>query len=177
MMQIAVTLFWREEIGLTEIQMGYMFAFIGVVTVIVQGGMVGKLVRRFGEQRLVTAGIYLCIAAFAMIPWVTRETFIPFELVAFSLLALANGCITPSITSLLSKSCSPVDLGQVLGVNQSFGSLARAAGMAISGVIYGIEFHMPFVLAATIMIVCLWLVNIMKLADGLVTEQKTRAHP
>ena len=170
MMQIAVTLFWREKIGLTEIQIGYMFAFIGVVTVIVQGGMVGKLVLRFGEHRLVAAGIYLCIVAFALIPWVTRDTFIPFELIAFSLLALANGCITPSITSLLSKSCSPLELGQVLGVNQSFGSLARAAGMAFSGLIYGIEFHMPFLLAAIIMIACLWLVNVMKSAIVPATE-------
>ena len=170
MMQIAVTLFWREKIGLTEIQIGYMFAFIGVVTVIVQGGMIGKLVLRFGEHSLVAAGIYLCIVAFALIPWVTRDTFIPFELIAFSLLALANGCITPSITSLLSKSCSPLDLGQVLGVNQSFGSLARAAGMAFSGLIYGIEFHMPFLLAATIMIACLWLVNVMKSAIVPATE-------
>ena len=170
MMQIAVTLFWREKIGLTEIQIGYMFAFIGVVTVIVQGGMIGKLVLRFGEHRLVAAGIYLCIVAFALIPWVTRDTFIPFELIAFSLLALANGCITPSITSLLSKSCNPLELGQVLGVNQSFGSLARAAGMAFSGLIYGIEFHMPFLLAAIIMIACLWLVNVMKSAIVPATE-------
>ena len=149
-MQIAVTLFWREMIDLTEIQIGYMFAFIGVVTVIVQGGMVGRLVTRFGEHRLVIAGIYLCIVAFAMIPWVTRETFIPLELIAFSLLALANGCITPSITSLLSKSASPQDVGQVLGVNQSFGSVARAAGMALGGWIYGIEFHLPFMTGAVI---------------------------
>lgn len=156
-MQIAVTLFWREKIELTEIQIGYMFAFIGVVTVIVQGGLVGRLVRRFGEHRLVTIGIYLCIVSFAMIPWVTPATFIPLELIAFALLALANGCITPSITSLLSKSANADDVGQVLGVNQSFGSLARAAGMALGGWMYGIEFHFPFMAGAAIMIICIWL--------------------
>ncbi len=169
-MQIAVTLFWREEIDLTEIQIGYMFAFIGVVTVIVQGGMVGRLVKRFGERRLVKAGIYFCIVSLGMIPWVTPETFIPIELIAFGLLALANGCITPSITSLLSKSADPQDVGQVLGVNQSFGSVARAAGMALGGFIYGIEFHLPFLVGAVIMISCIWLVGAIQSSDPPTTE-------
>ncbi len=169
-MQIAVSLFWREEIGLTEIEIGYMFAFIGVVTVIVQGGMVGRLVKRFGEQRLVSAGIYLCIVSFAMIPWVTPQTFIPLELIAFSLLALANGCITPSITSLLSKSADPRDVGHVLGVNQSFGSVARAAGMALGGFVYGIEFHLPFLVGAFIMLSCIWLAGTIQTGRPTTTE-------
>ncbi len=162
MMQIAASLFWRESIGLTEVQMGYMFAFIGVLTVIVQGGLLGKLVFRFGEFRLVAIGIYLCILAFAMIPWVTRATFIPFELIAFALLALANGCITPSITSLLSKSAHVHEVGQVLGVNQSFGSLARACGMAMSGFMYGLDFRLPFMASAGIMTVCIWLTTFIR---------------
>jgi hypothetical protein len=44
-----------------------------------------------------------------------------------------------------------------LGVNQSFGSVARAAGMGMSGFIYGIDFHLPFLLAAALMIICIWL--------------------
>lgn len=159
-MQIAASLFWREAIGLTEIQMGYMFAFIGLLTVIVQGGLVGRMVRRFGEYKLLSAGSYLSVVAFAMIPWVSPETFIPFELIAFALLALANGCITPSITSLLSKSAGPTEVGQVLGVNQSFGSVARAAGMAISGFMYGYNFHLPFLAGAGIMILCIWLAGL-----------------
>jgi MFS family permease len=158
-MQIAATLFWRERIKLNEIEVGNMFAFIGVVTVIVQGGLVGRLVKRFGETRLLTYGTYLCIASLAMIPWVTPETFIPLELIAFSLMALANGCLTPSITSLLSKTADAKDVGQVLGVNQSFGSVARAAGMGLSGFIYGIEYHLPFLIGALLMVFCLFLTS------------------
>ena len=156
-MQISASLFWKEKIGLDEIQMGNMFAFIGLATVIVQGGLVGKLVKKFGETKLLTYGTYLCIASLAMMPWVTRDTFIPFELIAMALMALANGCLTPSITSLLSKSADAKDVGQVLGVNQSFGSLARAAGMGLSGFIYGLEYHLPFIVGATIMLICIWL--------------------
>jgi MFS transporter, DHA1 family, tetracycline resistance protein len=162
MMQISASLFWKEKIGLTEIEMGNMFAFIGFATVIVQGVLVGKLVKKFGETRLLTFGTFLFIASLSMMPWVTRDTFIPFELIAMALMALANGCLTPSITSLLSKSSDPKDVGQVLGVNQSFGSLARATGMGVSGFIYGIEFHLPFMVGAAMMLLCIWLASAYK---------------
>lgn len=161
-MQIAVTLFWKEKIGLNEVQMGNMFAFIGVATVIVQGGLVGRLVKKFGETRLVTYGVYLFIVSLIIIPWVTPATFVPFELIAFALMALANGCLTPSITSLLSKTADVKDVGQVLGVNQSFGSLARATGMGLSGFIYGIEFHLPFLTGALMMLICIWLAMLLE---------------
>lgn len=169
-MQIAASLFWREAIGLTEIQMGYMFAFIGLLTVIVQGGLVGRMVQRFGEYKLVTIGSYLSMVAFALIPWVSRETFIPFELIAFALLALANGCITPSTTSLLSKSADPAEVGQVLGVNQSFGSVARALGMALSGFMYGLDFRLPFLAGSAVMILCIWLAGLIPPASSAVSE-------
>ena len=156
-MQMSISLFWKEKIGLNEIQMGNMFAFIGVATVIVQGGLVGRLVKKFGETRLLTYGTYLFISSLLIIPWVTPETFIPIELIALAIMALANGCLTPSITSLLSKSADPKDVGQVLGVNQSFGSVARATGMGLSGFIYGIEFHLPFMVGALLMLLCIWL--------------------
>jgi MFS family permease len=156
-MQMSASLFWKEKIGLNEIQMGNTFAFIGLATVIVQGGLVGRLVRQFGEIRLLSYGTYLFIAALLIIPWVTRETFIPIELIALALMALANGCLTPSITSLLSKTADTKDVGQVLGVNQSFGSIARAAGMGLSGFIYGVEFHLPFMLGAAMMVICIFL--------------------
>ena len=156
-MQISVTLFWKEKIGLNEVEMGNMFAFIGLATVIVQGGLVGRMVKKFGETKLLTYGTYLFIVSLIMIPWVTPQNFLPIELTAFALMALANGCLTPSITSLLSKSADPKDVGQVLGVNQSFGSMARAAGMGLSGFIYGIEFHLPFLTGAVMMLLCIWL--------------------
>lgn len=151
-MQIASTLFWDEKIGLDAKQIGYMMAFIGLVTAIVQGALVGKMVNAFGETKLLRAGILIVMFSLAMIPWVTKSTFIPWQLVAFALLALGNGCITPTITALLSKAANPKDVGQVLGVNQSFGSLARAVGMGASGFLYGFEFHSPFLAGSLLMI-------------------------
>jgi MFS transporter, DHA1 family, tetracycline resistance protein len=156
-MQIASSLFWKEKIALTEMEIGYVFAFIGLVTAIVQGALIGKMVKVFGENRLLLSGIIIVMLSLSLVPWVTRDSFIPWQLITFGLLALGNGCITPTVTSLLSKAAKPNEVGQVLGVSQSFGSLARAAGMGVSGFLYGYEFHLPFLAGSVLMLGSLWL--------------------
>ncbi len=159
LMQMACSLMWKEIDGLTDQQIGYVFAFIGLATAIIQGTLVGRMVKWLGEQKLITYGIFFMIAGLIMLPLVGKSYFIPFELFGLTLVAMANGCLTPGITSLLSKYANPREVGQVLGVNQSFGSLARAAGMGFSGFLYGMNFHVPFFVGAMMMGVCFILVN------------------
>lgn len=127
LMNMACSLMWKEVDGLSDKQIGYVFAFTGLATAIVQGTLVGRMVKWFGEKKMLIYGIFFMIAGLMLLPLVGESYFIPLELVALALIALANGCLTPSITSLISKYSEPHDVGQVLGVNQSFGSLARAA--------------------------------------------------
>ncbi len=159
LMQMACSLMWKEIDRLTDQQIGYVFAFIGLATAIIQGTLVGRMVKWLGEQKLITYGIFFMIAGLIMLPLVGKSYFIPFELFGLTLVAMANGCLTPGITSLLSKYANPREVGQVLGVNQSFGSLARAAGMGFSGFLYGMNFHVPFFVGAMMMGVCFILVN------------------
>jgi len=159
LMQMASSLMWDQVYGLDEKQIGYVFAFTGVATAVVQGALVGRMVKWFGERKMLTYGIFFMIAGMVLLPMVGKTYFIPFELVGLALIALANGCLTPSITSLITKYSDPKDVGQVLGVNQSFGSLARAAGMGVSGFLYGLNFHAPFFAGALLMILCFWLTN------------------
>lgn len=158
LMQMASSLMWKEIDGLTDKQIGYVFAFVGLATAVVQGALVGRMVRVLGEQKMLSYGIFFMVAGLILLPLVGQSYFIPFELLGLALVAMANGCLTPSITSLLSKYSNPHEVGQVLGVNQSFGSLARAAGMGISGFLYGINFHIPFFTGAILMMISYFLV-------------------
>jgi len=159
LMQMACSLMWKEVDGLDDKQIGYVFAFTGLATAVVQGALVGRMVKWIGERKMLTYGIFFMIAGLVMLPLVGESYFIPFELVGLALIAMANGCLTPSITSMISKYADPKDVGQVLGVNQSFGSLARAAGMGISGFLYGMNFHVPFFVGALLMAICFLLAN------------------
>ncbi len=158
MMQITVALLWEEHYGLSEAQIGYMFAFMGFSSAIVQGTLIGPLSRKFGEQRLIIYGCILMGCGLGTIPLVPLEDFVPFAFVPLAILALANGCLMPSITSLLSRHSGEREQGQVLGMNQSFMSLARVAGPTMGGALYGWHFSSPYIGGAMLMGGTLWLV-------------------
>jgi MFS transporter, DHA1 family, tetracycline resistance protein len=151
LMQLSSSLMWDQIYGIKADKIGYLFAFIGLTTAIIQGTMVGKMVQVFGEYRLLVYGAFLMIVGLALLPFVSLTWFIPFELLGLAIIALANGCLTPSISSLLSKYADPREVGHTLGTSQSFGSLARAAGMGLSGFLFGIDFHLPFLVGALLM--------------------------
>jgi DHA1 family multidrug resistance protein-like MFS transporter len=132
---------------------------VGVATAIVQGLLVGRMVKWLGEVKMIYYGIFFMAIGLAILPITGNRFFIPFEFVGLALIALANGCLTPGITSLLSKFANPKEVGQVLGVNQSFGSVARAAGMGLSGFLYSFNFHIPFLVGAAMMLTSLFLIT------------------
>jgi MFS family permease len=152
MMTITAALLWEQRYGLDEAHIGYMFAFIGFSSAIVQGGMVGMLARKFGEQKLMVYGCILMGLGLLGIPLVPVGHFLPWELIPLALLACANGCMMPSISSLLSSLASGKEQGQVLGMNQSFGSLARIAGPLLGGALYGLHFSAPYIGGALLMV-------------------------
>lgn len=156
LMQISCSLMWKEVSLLSDAKIGYVFTFIGIATAIVQGILVGRVVKEFGENKLLAAGSVMMFVGMIALPFVAAEYFIPLELIALALIALANGCLTPNISSLLSKFAQPSEVGQTLGVNQSFGSLARAVGMSFSGILYSFNYHVPFLVGASLMILCMF---------------------
>jgi MFS transporter, DHA1 family, tetracycline resistance protein len=158
MMQVTVALLWVDHYHLSDAEVGYMFAFIGFVSAIVQGTLIGTLTRVFGEQRLLIYGCILMGLGLAAIPFVPLEHFVPLAFLPLMVLALANGCLMPSLTSLLSRSAGEGEQGRLLGTNQGFMSLARVAGPTMGGALYGWHFTSPYLGGAVLMGGALWLV-------------------
>ncbi|HEX8719400.1 MAG TPA: MFS transporter [Pyrinomonadaceae bacterium] len=125
-------LFTLYRFGFDAHDTGWIFAFVGVVGAVVQGGLIGRLVRAFGEPPLVIAGALLFTASLVLIPLTGPHTGTAALLALGSLFALGNGLATPSLTSLASKSAGRGEQGGVLGVTQSVASLARTVGPLIS---------------------------------------------
>lgn len=152
MMQITVALLWEQHYALSEAEIGYMFAFIGLASAIVQGTMVGWLTAKFGEPKLIIYGSALMSIGLLSIPFVPDDHFIPLALLPILMIALANGCMMPSISSLISRNANDREQGQVLGMNQSFGSLARIAGPTMGGLLYGWHYTTPYIGGAVLMV-------------------------
>jgi len=147
-MQPTFPLFGAIRFGLDERHMGYLFAFLGLVSATMQGGLVRRLVPLLGETRLIQlSGVpfitgLLAIAFAPSVSWV---------LVGLALLAIGFGGTLPSIVSLLSR-VAPAELqGSVLGIGQSVGSLARIIGPFLAGVVFDLRgIAWPYFLGASV---------------------------
>jgi predicted MFS family arabinose efflux permease len=124
-MEATFALIAAHRFGLDRRHVGDVFAFIGVIVVIVQGGLIGPLTRRFGEKALLVAGLLLQAVALAAIPFVAGMAGL---LAACVPLAAGSGLTNPALSSLLSRSARAEDQGGTLGFGQSAAALGRIAG-------------------------------------------------
>lgn len=135
-MTYAFVLYTIERFGYTAEQNGYIFAFIGIMAVIFQGGGFNTLVRKFGENPLTIAGCLIMAASLFTIPFISPQTGgLAGLLITSAFLTIGNSMASPALTSLASKISSDEEQGKSLGVMQSGASLARAIGPAVGGVL------------------------------------------
>jgi MFS family permease len=111
-------------------EVGYVFAYVGFLGIILQGGLIGKLVRRFGEENLVYSGFVTATAGFALIGFTYR---LPGLLVASSISSFGTGVLRPALTSLITQRAGRDEQGVVLGLTQSLMSVAQIIGPVIAG--------------------------------------------
>jgi DHA1 family tetracycline resistance protein-like MFS transporter len=135
-MTTSFSLFTMFRFGYDAQHTGYLFAYVGILAVIVQGGLIGRLVKRFGEMPLVVVGAFLFAGSLFAVPFVGPAAGgLLALLVGGGLFSIGNSLSAPSLTSLASKSVGPSEQGSVLGVTQSVASLARAVGPALAAVL------------------------------------------
>jgi DHA1 family tetracycline resistance protein-like MFS transporter len=147
-MQPTFPLFASIRFGLDARRVGYLFAFLGTVSAIVQGGLVRRLVPLLGEARLIKISGVPFIAGLLAIAFAQSVGLL---LLGLALLAMGFGGTLPSITSLLSR-VAPAQLqGSVLGIGQSTGSLARIIGPTAAGILYDLQgMEWPYLAGAAV---------------------------
>lgn len=133
-MTYAFVLYTAFRFGYTAEQNGYLFAFVGVISIIAQGFLFNIVVKRFGESRLIISGCVLMVASLFAVPFVgPAYGGLTGLLVGIAVLSFGNAFASPSLTSLTSKIANEQEQGKSLGVMQSGASLARAVGPTIGG--------------------------------------------
>jgi DHA1 family tetracycline resistance protein-like MFS transporter len=118
----------------------WLFVYAGVLGALVQGGLVGRLSKRFGEPKLIVAGTALSFFALGCLPYAPSRGPL---LVILAVLALGQGIAHPSLSAFTSKLAGPDEVGGVMGVYQGMSSLARIFGPFWAEVAYG-EFGYPW---------------------------------
>ena len=135
MMTASFSLFMMFRLGYDAFHNGWVFAFVGVISAIVQGGLIGKLVKKFGEPPLVIIGALLFTASLVVVPFVQPSTGLMTILVIGAATSIGQALSAPTLSSLASKSASAAEQGSVLGMMQSVSSLARAVGPSLAAVL------------------------------------------
>ncbi|HEX8617400.1 MAG TPA: MFS transporter, partial [Thermoanaerobaculia bacterium] len=134
-MEVSVTIHGRDRFGFKQLDMAYLFLFMGVIVAGIQGGLIGKLVKRVGEQRVIIIGAASFVIGFTLVPSIWRVPLLYF--VAF-FIAIGQGLCYPALTSLVSKVAPENERGSLLGLATSVGSLARFLGPLLSGFLYDV---------------------------------------
>jgi DHA1 family tetracycline resistance protein-like MFS transporter len=160
-MESTFALWATEQFGWGPQQVGYVFAYVGVLSAVLQGGLIGRLTRRFGEERLLLAGLALIGAGLFLLPLARNLALL---LPSVSGLALGMGLVQPSLNSLISRRAGSEEQGEVLGVSQSVGSLSRVIGPAAAGIFFAgfgrsAAFYWGAVLVALAFVVALKLIR------------------
>lgn len=127
---------------------GFVFFYVGLLSAMMQGGLIGPLARRLGEERLLLAGLGSIALGLVLMPFART---LPLLLVAITALALGMGATQPSINSLISRRAGTETQGEVMGVAQSAGSLSRVLGPIVAGALFA-EFgrNSPFLWGAAL---------------------------
>jgi multidrug resistance protein len=145
--QPTLSLFGAARFGMDERRVGYLFAFLGLVSAAVQGGLVRRLVPRLGEARLIRWSSLPFVAGLTLLAWSPNLATL---LAALGLLAIGYGGTLPSVISLVSRVAPPELQGGVLGVGQSVGSLARIAAPLAAGIAFDASLAAPYLLGAAV---------------------------
>jgi multidrug resistance protein len=148
-MEATLVLLTEKRFGYSAQQNGWMFAFIGLVMVIMQGGLIGRLSQKFGEKKLVIAGSFIAGCGLLATAYASNQALLYF---ACALLAIGSGMYTPSNQSVISKLSNKEEVGGVLGIGQSLSTLGRILGPVAGGAAFEyIGMESPYFIGAGVM--------------------------
>jgi multidrug resistance protein len=112
---------------------GGVLAFAGLMQALAQGYLLGRLVKRFGELRILRIGAVALAAGLAPLASLGSHAAL---LILIALVAIGYGLASPSVATLISRSSERHEQGEVLGINQSALSMARIFGPVIGAAAY-----------------------------------------
>jgi DHA1 family tetracycline resistance protein-like MFS transporter len=130
MLTATYALFASERFHFDATHTGYMFTYVGVLGAIIQGGLLGRLVKAFGEKSLAVVGTGIFAASLFALPMSVTVTML---LITSTGVAIGNSLVTPTLNGMASKGVGPAAQGRILGLMASVASLARIFGPLLGG--------------------------------------------
>jgi len=159
-METTFAMWTRREFNWGPEQNGYLFAFLGIISAMIQGGLIGRLSKKFGEGKLVIIGALCLGVGIGLIPLCST---VPMLMGATTILAIGFALSTPSLNSLISFEAGETERGGVMGASRSAATLARVLGPILAGILFAqISRDAPYYAGAVVMLI-VTVIAVMKL--------------
>ncbi len=130
---------------------GWVFAYVGLLGALIQGGLLGRLVKRHGDEKLAATAFALMAAGYGLIGFAHST---PVLLVLMAIGGMGVGLGRPTITTLLTKSVGRNEQGAALGLSQSLGSVAQIVGQTLAGLLISHGLLFTYGLAGAVFALC-----------------------
>jgi DHA1 family tetracycline resistance protein-like MFS transporter len=134
LLQTMFTLWAKDRLGLDAQATALLLAYLGVLSIIVQGGLIGPLTKRFSEARLIFWGTL--VYGVSMLAWAFTPS-VPVLMVVMVPMAFASGVLNTVINSAITRVVSPQEIGGALGIAGSLESFSRIVSPAVGGWLLG----------------------------------------
>jgi len=155
-------------LGFSEADNGRIFALIGILGIVTQGGLIGPLTRKYGSMFILRLGTVLSGIGLTMIPYSSIDFVWAWMFVITGCIAIGNGLFQPSSSTLLTNLARRDDyeLGAVMGSQESLSSFARILGPLTGGFVWTMtversgffDYHTAFHICGVLML-CAFLLS------------------
>jgi MFS family permease len=149
-MEAVLPLFTQHFFGWTALQNGALFTYAGMVIVLMRGGLVGRLVKRWGEGSLLIVGLVLLATGLALLSWSMNLALL---LATLGIVSIGDGVVMPMVSALLSFASPSEVQGEMLGLAQGIAGLGRVIGPLAAGSLFAIgDSGAPFFFASALVV-------------------------
>ena len=153
-LQTNFAVFTSHEFGYGPAENARIFVFIGIVSVVVQAGLLRTALKYVREQRVMTSGLGIASLGYVGIALVRA----PWHLYpALTLIGVGNALAGATLTSFITTLVEPTEVGMATGLSQSAGALARVVGPVLAGAVFDmVSPGAPYVIGAVCVATSLW---------------------
>lgn len=132
-MNSVLALFLNERFGMTSKTVGYVYTFVGTISLVMRAVLLGPAVQRFGERGVMRLGLAALTAGFALQPLASS---LPAFAAVIVLIPIGTALLFPATTSLVTRYAPQHEVGATMGVQQAYGAVARLLGPIGAGVAF-----------------------------------------
>jgi len=140
-----------NTLHISESQNAGLFTLFGIIGLLAQTFLVGRVSKRFGLKRAFSSGILLTAFSFILM-YASRS--LPLFIAAMVILAVFNNIVQTLLPTILSAEADAKSQGSIMGLNSSYQSLGMIAGPILGGLVATIAIKLPFLVGAVLLLIC-----------------------